>query len=102
MARRPSMLRNGYLGDSRGRFGSPARSTWHAPMPRSAPANCVSRCHGLKNGAAASIAFRCGPTDVRILFIGDIFAKSGRESAKRAIPAIVEHRQIDFVIANVE
>jgi 2',3'-cyclic-nucleotide 2'-phosphodiesterase len=39
---------------------------------------------------------------VRILFIGDIFGKPGREIAKRAIPAIVEHRQIDFVIANVE
>ena len=39
---------------------------------------------------------------MRILFIGDIFGKSGRDIAKRAIPAIVEHRQIDFVIANVE
>jgi 2',3'-cyclic-nucleotide 2'-phosphodiesterase len=56
----------------------------------------------LKKGAAASIAFRYGPTDVRILFIGDIFAKSGRDIARRAIPAIVERQQIDFVIANVE
>jgi 2',3'-cyclic-nucleotide 2'-phosphodiesterase len=56
----------------------------------------------LKNGAAGSIAFSYEPTDVRILFIGDIFGKSGRDIAKRAIPAIVEHRQIDFVIANVE
>jgi len=39
---------------------------------------------------------------VRILFIGDIFGKSGREIAKRAIPAIVDRHQIDFVIANVE
>jgi hypothetical protein len=39
---------------------------------------------------------------VRILFIGDIFAKSGRDIARRAIPALVEHHQIDFVIANVE
>jgi 2',3'-cyclic-nucleotide 2'-phosphodiesterase len=39
---------------------------------------------------------------VRILFIGDIFAKSGREIARRAIPALVERHQIDFVIANVE
>jgi len=51
---------------------------------------------------AGSIAFRYGPTDVRILFIGDIFAKSGRDIVRRAIPAIVEHRQIDFVVANVE
>jgi metallophosphoesterase (TIGR00282 family) len=39
---------------------------------------------------------------VRILFIGDIFGKPGREIARRAIPAIVEQREIDFVIANVE
>jgi metallophosphoesterase (TIGR00282 family) len=39
---------------------------------------------------------------VRILFIGDIFGKSGREIVRRAIPAIVERQQIDFVIANVE
>jgi hypothetical protein len=56
----------------------------------------------LKTGAAVSIGFRFGSSDVRILFIGDIFGKPGRDIAKRAIPAIVEHRQIDFVIANVE
>jgi metallophosphoesterase (TIGR00282 family) len=39
---------------------------------------------------------------VRILFIGDIFGKPGREIARRAIPALVEQREIDFVIANVE
>ncbi|MEP6916393.1 MAG: TIGR00282 family metallophosphoesterase [Acidobacteriota bacterium] len=39
---------------------------------------------------------------MRILFIGDIFGKPGREIAKRAIPALVEQRAIDFVIANVE
>jgi metallophosphoesterase (TIGR00282 family) len=39
---------------------------------------------------------------VRILFIGDIFGKPGREIARRAIPAFVEKRDIDFVIANVE
>jgi metallophosphoesterase (TIGR00282 family) len=39
---------------------------------------------------------------VRILFIGDIFGKPGREIARRAVPALVEQRAIDFVIANVE
>jgi calcineurin-like phosphoesterase len=39
---------------------------------------------------------------VRILFIGDIFGKPGREIARRAIPALVEQRELDFVIANVE
>ncbi len=39
---------------------------------------------------------------MRILFIGDIFAKPGRELVRRALPALVEQRDIDFVIANVE
>jgi 2',3'-cyclic-nucleotide 2'-phosphodiesterase len=39
---------------------------------------------------------------MEILFIGDIFGKPGREIARRVIPAIVEQRGIDFVIANVE
>jgi hypothetical protein len=39
---------------------------------------------------------------LRILFIGDIFGKPGREIARRALPPLVEHHAIDFVIANVE
>ena len=39
---------------------------------------------------------------MRILFIGDIFGKPGREIVRRAVPALVEQRQLDFVIANVE
>ncbi len=39
---------------------------------------------------------------MRILFIGDIFGRPGREIARRAIPALVSSRDIDFVIANVE
>ena len=39
---------------------------------------------------------------MQILFVGDIFGKPGREVARRAIPALVEQRGIDFVIANVE
>ena len=39
---------------------------------------------------------------MRILFIGDIFGKPGRDIAQRAIPALVEQRELDFVIANVE
>lgn len=39
---------------------------------------------------------------MRILFIGDIFGKPGREIVRRAVPALVEQRDIDFVIANVE
>jgi metallophosphoesterase (TIGR00282 family) len=39
---------------------------------------------------------------MRILFVGDIFGKPGREIARRAIPALVARDGIDFVIANVE
>jgi metallophosphoesterase (TIGR00282 family) len=39
---------------------------------------------------------------MRILFIGDIFGKPGREIVRRAVPALVHRDAIDFVIANVE
>jgi hypothetical protein len=39
---------------------------------------------------------------MRILFVGDIFGKPGREIARRAIPALLHRDAIDFVIANVE
>src|SRR5512138_3232267 len=39
---------------------------------------------------------------MRILFVGDIFGKPGREIARRAIPALIERESLDFVIANVE
>ena len=39
---------------------------------------------------------------MRILFIGDIFGRPGREIVRRALPALVEHEALDFVIANVE
>ena len=39
---------------------------------------------------------------MRILFIGDIFAKPGREIVRRGLPALVEQYDVDFVIANAE
>jgi metallophosphoesterase (TIGR00282 family) len=39
---------------------------------------------------------------MRILFVGDIFGKPGREIARRAIPALIEREALDYVIANVE
>ena len=39
---------------------------------------------------------------MRILFIGDIFAKVGRDLVRRAVPALVRTRAIDLVIANGE
>ena len=39
---------------------------------------------------------------MRILFIGDIFGKPGRDITRRAVPALVEQHSLDLVIANVE
>jgi 2',3'-cyclic-nucleotide 2'-phosphodiesterase len=39
---------------------------------------------------------------VRILFIGDIVGKPGRELVRRGLGVLVDHHQIDFVIANAE
>jgi len=39
---------------------------------------------------------------VKILFIGDIFGKPGRDVAHRAIPALTALHGLDLVIANVE
>ena len=39
---------------------------------------------------------------MRVLFIGDIVGRPGRELVKRGLGAIVEHETIDFVIANAE
>jgi metallophosphoesterase (TIGR00282 family) len=39
---------------------------------------------------------------MRILFIGDIFGRPGRDVARRAIPALTERHGLDLVVANVE
>ncbi len=39
---------------------------------------------------------------MRILFIGDIVAKPGREIIKEVLPEIIKSENIDFVIANAE
>ena len=39
---------------------------------------------------------------MKILFIGDIFGKPGREIARRAIPALISRHGLDLVVANVE
>jgi metallophosphoesterase (TIGR00282 family) len=38
----------------------------------------------------------------RLLFIGDIVGRPGRDLVRRGLAALVRHRQIDLVIANVE
>ncbi len=39
---------------------------------------------------------------MRILFIGDIFGRPGRVSVRQHLPAFVERRPVDLVIANAE
>src|SRR5205809_1258272 len=39
---------------------------------------------------------------MRILFIGDIVGRPGRDLVRRGLSAIVEHHAVDFVIANAE
>src|SRR5262249_62171880 len=39
---------------------------------------------------------------MRLLFIGDIVGRSGRELIRRGLGALREYHQIDLVIANVE
>jgi len=40
--------------------------------------------------------------DMKVLFIGDIVAKSGRTAVRALLPAVVSRYKIDFVIANGE
>src|SRR5262245_56720630 len=42
------------------------------------------------------------PSAMRILFIGDIVGRPGRDLVKQGLAAIVDHHAIDFVIANAE
>lgn len=39
---------------------------------------------------------------IRLLFIGDIVGRPGRDLVRRGLSALVAHHQIDLVIANVE
>ena len=39
---------------------------------------------------------------VRILFIGDIVGRPGRDLIKQGLPSLIDHHEIDFVVANAE
>jgi metallophosphoesterase (TIGR00282 family) len=39
---------------------------------------------------------------IRLLFIGDIVGRPGRELVRRGLGALVEHHQVDLVVANAE
>ena len=40
--------------------------------------------------------------DFTFLFVGDVFAKSGRDAVSQFLPALIKQHQIDFVIVNAE
>jgi hypothetical protein len=44
----------------------------------------------------------CNHRQVRLLFIGDIVGRPGRDCVKQGLPGLVEHHAIDLVIANAE
>ncbi len=39
---------------------------------------------------------------MRLLFVGDIVGKPGRRGVQRVVPELVQHAEIDFVVANCE
>ena len=41
-------------------------------------------------------------SEIRLLFLGDIVGKPGRELVRKGLPALREHYNVDLVIANAE
>ena len=41
-------------------------------------------------------------SEIRLLFLGDIVGKPGRELVRKGLPSLIEHYSVDLVIANVE
>ncbi|MDD3819027.1 MAG: YmdB family metallophosphoesterase, partial [Actinomycetota bacterium] len=39
---------------------------------------------------------------MKVLFLGDVFGKPGREILKKKLPSLVEENNVDFIIANGE
>ena len=43
-----------------------------------------------------------GVSEIRLLFLGDIVGKPGRELVRKGLPSLIEHYNVDLVIANAE
>ena len=41
-------------------------------------------------------------SEIRLLFLGDIVGRPGRELVRKGLPSLIEHHTIDLVIANAE
>jgi 2',3'-cyclic-nucleotide 2'-phosphodiesterase len=52
--------------------------------------------------AARTFSFRVLTSNVRILFIGDIFGRPGRTIVRERLPELVKQHSIDLIIANGE
>ena len=41
-------------------------------------------------------------SEIRLLFLGDVVGKPGRELVRKGLPSLIEHYNVDLVIANAE
>ena len=41
-------------------------------------------------------------SELRLLFLGDIVGKPGRDLVRRGLPSLIEHFEVDIVVANAE
>ena len=51
---------------------------------------------------AGDFAYIWAVSEIRLLFLGDIVGKPGRELVRRGLPSLIEHHNVDLVIANAE
>src|SRR5207245_1530997 len=70
------------------------RAKSDASENRRAAGRSGRNCRRIRGSASAVMT--------RLLFIGDIVGRPGRELVRRGLSALVEHRRIDLVIANAE
>ena len=53
-------------------------------------------------GPRLDFAYICPVSELRLLFLGDIVGKPGRELIRKGLPSLREHLNVDLVIANAE
>src|SRR6202789_4402354 len=77
-----------------------ARKSSSAPITASVITDCIASC--ASNYPACIARTLCYETAMRILFIGDIVGKPGRDVVGAELPRLIETLKLDFVIANGE
>jgi 2',3'-cyclic-nucleotide 2'-phosphodiesterase len=53
-------------------------------------------------GSDPVFAYILGVSELRLLFLGDIVGKPGRELIRKGLPSLIEHYSVDLVVANAE